>query len=190
MSPFLDPETGERLVIPSQPKPSVPTPTIEPRLSEAGLLVVMKRIPGLTKGRLQRFTFQVPPLEEFSREISHTHTRYDTLAQGQQSRPGVRQLQTVQYRTCAVDWDASWTTIGAVDPLEINDLLEDICEAGYPFSLIVGQPSLWGRNEFSWPATLDSLRITERAGEIDTRYYDLAFTEFDSPEVISRRKKK
>lgn len=155
-----------------------------------GLNILMRAIPGLTKFVLKKpFLFQTPPLNELRRTHSHSHGDYDTLGLGQMSRPGGKMLATITFDTLVVDWDAPWAIMGAVDPQDVADEIVEIVEEGFPFALIIGNPSLWPRNDFTMAATLRSVDVIERSGEVDARYLGVQFTEFRSPELMTKKKK-
>lgn len=164
---------------------------------EDGLRIILERIPGLTKkGVLStRYLFTVPPLNNFSRTRSHSHTEYETLSAGQFSRPGGRELMAIQFETMFVAYKPNW---GLVDedanwnpnPRLLTWELEDIVDSGTPFVFTAYDPVFPQRNEFRMWATLRSIEVDMRAGEDDARYINVSFREFRDPTVIERGRKK
>lgn len=164
-----------------------------------GMRVSLQRIDQTENGLLEEpFYFQVPPLEELSRSAGFAHTDYDTISAGQFSRPGGRLLQTVELNTLAVDYNPPWATAHGGSshtqgwggplvrtPLECRDELIEIAEAGTPFRLLARNPVLWGEleNEIDMDVTLRNVTVTEKAGEVDARYFNLSFVEWRNAEV-------
>lgn len=72
--------------------------------------------------------------------------------------------------------------------------LHALLVTGTPFELVIGQPRLWGTNDVHWgpvngnAATLRTLDVEERAGELDSRYVSVAFTEYRSAQLIQKKK--
>jgi hypothetical protein len=155
-----------------------------------GLLVALYAIPGLTKKAsvpTRGLLLQCPPLEEFSVEYAYSYSDYDTIRKGQFSRAGGQQLRTVTFDTIVVD------------PETQVRLLRDLLESGSPVQFtafhVAGSASIGKAQglsemapgvELMMPATLRSLRSTERAGEVDARYVTLGFTEYRDPALQSK----
>ena len=76
----------------------------------SGLLVILKRIRGLTqKGMLRHsYHFQIAPLEEFGWDSAYNWMDYDTIERGQFTRDGGRQLKTISLSSMVVDWNPTW----------------------------------------------------------------------------------
>ncbi len=72
-------------------------------------------------------------------------------------------------------------------PLHVAKQLVKLMESGTPFRLNIGQAHIWNVEDFSRPVTLRSVSVSERSGEPDTRYTDLAFTEFRRPSLLGRK---
>lgn len=168
----------------------------------AGLQVRLTPIVGWTDKKLmpREFHFQCPPLEDFKRTYVQTWNDYDTLT-GPRSRPQDRALTQVQFSTLFVGLldhghGYSWTV---VDPAPINyseafrhkgpnahgytDQLYDVLRSATPFRLTVGNPNLWNKPDLDMAATLRQLEVTERSGEVETRYADVTFVEFRDPDL-------
>lgn len=207
-------------VAPATPQdPSTP-PTGRQALevSGDGLRISLSRVRGWTaEGLLTHALFlQCPPLETFTIVNGFAHSDYDTLRQGQFSRPSGRQLRTVQFQTLIVDFRPPWAfwappvsdsftpLVGGVahplpqgvggqeekgaqlpNPLQVADELEEILNSGTPFQFRAANPAYWGasRKDLTMMATLRSMSVEERAGEVDARYFDLSFTEYRRAEV-------
>jgi hypothetical protein len=155
-----------------------------------GLRVGMRRIAGLTASGILEipFVFQVPPLEEFTESGSHAHTEYDTIGQGQFSRATGRQLREYSFQTLALDSTPGWSQIQEYNPhpILVKRELMAIMDSGTPFQLFAHQMELWGVYDINVPATLRSVSSTEKAGEIDARYFSLGFKEFRSAAIRTR----
>ena len=74
------------------------------------------------------------------------------------------------------------------NPIHLSKELRQIMNSETPFRLLVGQPRLWDRWDIEILATIRSLHVEERAGEVDARYFDISFTEWREPK-LGRRKK-
>jgi hypothetical protein len=165
-----------------------------PSPEREGLRVKIEPIPGLTGKNLMGrdgFYFQCPPLEEFAPVYGYTHTQYDTIRKGQFSRKGGRKLRTVSFDTLVVDF-ANWTVVARlVEIEEFNNKLIRLSESGDPFLLTVAHQMPprgyddWGETlagpELQMEATLDEIRVAEKAGEGDARYMSVSFTEYRDP---------
>lgn len=73
----------------------------------------------------------------------------------------------------------------ANDPLWAVRWLEALGDTMTPFALQWGQPQLWGGWDRVTAATLRSLHVEERAGEIDTRYLRVTFTEYPDADAVA-----
>lgn len=75
-----------------------------------GMQVVLKRIDGTTRKNLLRhsFHFQVPPLDEFGFDATHSFNDYSTITRGIFDRDAGRDLKTYQFSTLVVDHDAHY----------------------------------------------------------------------------------
>jgi hypothetical protein len=164
--------------------------------SMPGLRVFLEKVPGLTKKGLldSRFVFQVPPLEEFRREYGYEFSDYLVVSGKTQSRAVGRQLARVTFQALFVDFDASWAAFdgSSIDPVAVTEELREICESGTPFRFLARNPPLWGSvSEVKMNATLRSLSVVEKAGEVDARYADVEFVEWgDNTQVSSKRQGK
>jgi hypothetical protein len=167
-----------------------------------GLQITLKKIKGMTDPDVLQhpFRFQCPPMDTFSRSYSYTYTDYNAISQGQFSRPSGVDLASVTFQTLFVDFDAPWSNLrgtpeaqnASLDPQQMTQQLLKILRRGTPFELIVGQRALWNSNDVHWgpangnAATLRTLDIEERAGEIDARYVNVGFTEFRTAELVRK----
>lgn len=162
-----------------------------------GLAVVLARIPGLTRKDVlkTKYTFTVPPLNSFSRTRSHSHQEYDTIGAGQFSRPGGKELVSIQFETMAIAYRPQWGLVPvdsdwAPNPRLLSWELEEICDSGTPFIFTAFDPLYPAKNEFRMMATLRSVTVDMRAGEDDARYLDVAFREFRDPTIVERGRTK
>lgn len=158
-----------------------------------GLRVFLEPIPGQSaRGILDTagLLFQCPPLDEFSVDYAHSHTDYETL-DNQHSKKGVPQLRTASFSTLVVDYGLYVVNDDAPEIEVVTDTLLKLTEAGDPFLLTVAH-ALPPRGYANWsltlagpelqmPATLRTLKVTEKAGEGDARYLDVAFSEYRDP---------
>lgn len=160
-----------------------------------GMRVILKRDKGLTPKKLLRdpFYFQLPPLEEFRRQTSYSHSTFETVRRTQHSIPQARQLDRIPFSTAFIDYDPRWATYHYRDeehpnrppanPLHWSKELRKISDSGAPFKLSVGNPRLWGEWDVKGMlVVITSLEITEKGGEPDARYLTIEFQEYDEPE--------
>jgi hypothetical protein len=157
----------------------------------AGMKVTLSRKDGLTPlGLLIRpFRFQLPPLEEFSVSYGHEWNDTATLGGEQISRKGARQLQQINFQTLVLDWEPTWAVLeGGPSPLEATETLKEICQRAAIVRLRVSNMALWGEGvyEVDQLVTLRSLEVSEKAGELDARYFNLQFTEWERPQLATR----
>lgn len=168
----------------------------------SGIEVVLRRVPGVTRRKLLRrsYHFQVAPLDEFGWEQAYNWVDYETLRKGQMTRDGGRQLKTVTFSSLVVDHNPQWAVWAggrrhsirrdleaeAPNPLQVARQLEKLLEAGTPIRLIARNRALYDRPEIDMPATLRSVNVRERAGEVDARYFDLSFVEWREPQLRRR----
>lgn len=147
-----------------------------------GLRVVMQRLSVTQPGLLRRpFMFQVPPLEEFPVQHGWDFVDYDTVGDGYRTRPASTQLTTVSFDSMFVDQDYGFVVNKSrpFNPVQMLEELKAIGDSRTPFQLIAGQPDLWGvYYDLNIAATMRSLRRSEKAGEIDARYFTISFTQF------------
>lgn len=66
----------------------------------------------------------------------------------------------------------------APNPRRVADQLTRLCHAGTPMRLIVWNRALYNKPDVDMPITLRSVSVRERAGEPDSRYFNLTFTEY------------
>lgn len=145
-------------------------PGIEPWSQQLGLRVRLSRIDGLTAPEILAypFTFQCPPLEQFTRNLSFEYSDYMALRLGQFDRPQGYNLQRVQFQTLFVDHDEPWTVLKAFpqrrvqpedpeiptsqlpdpfwvpNPRALVTVLRDVMHAGTPVKLEAFHPTdLW-----------------------------------------------
>lgn len=154
-----------------------------------GLRVRMFKTRYTRKGLLRHpFVFQVPPLETFTWQREFSFTEYTTLRKRTFSRPEALGLRSVTFQTLFLDWDAMWTIVHRQgrwrpNPQALVAELDTIMESGTPFRFTVGQGQLWDNSDVNMLATLRSMSVEERAGEVDARYLDLTFTQWKVPQV-------
>lgn len=176
-----------------------------------GTRITLKKHPSLTKKGLldHPFQFPAPPLDSFTRNLAYNWNDYDTIGQGQFSRPSSMQLQTIQFTSIIVaDEDGfvyPWAFYNPQntrgwDTAEVVRELGAILRAATPFYLIVeearfkaaaGTAQSVSYDFGTMPllrmqATLRSLASEDKAGEPDARYVTVGFTEFRSADAEQR----
>lgn len=162
-----------------------------------GMRVGLEAIADLTKKGLigdMGLHFQCPPLDELSGNFAHSHTDYETI-ETQHSRKGVPQLATVQFTTLVVDY-GTFVVNANVDPEAIRESIKQICLSGTPVQLTCEQqiPATSDVTltldqispEIDMAATLRTVKISNKAGEPDARYYDVSFVEYRDPRASRR----
>lgn len=185
------------------------------RDKDAGLWIALRRCRYTKKGVLRRpLKLPIAPLDEFGWDSTYGWTDYDTISQGQYSRPAGRQLRTMNVSTLALDYIAPWSVTQVAetppaqppddsyedqdiidedswgDPTEIGPWgiarqLDKLVHQGTPIRLIVKNPAL-PKADVNMIVTVRSANLRERAGEPDARYFDLSFTEYRVPKVARR----
>jgi hypothetical protein len=153
-----------------------------------GLRVCLKRCAGTARNVLkQPYFFQVPPLESITTNHGYNFTDYETINEGQFSRGMSRQLKTVEFQTMFVDQDWFYVLVrhrnAGPDPQKLSEQLSHILNSGTPFKLLIGNLNLWDNYDVQMKATLRTLTVEERAGEIDARYVNVSFTEHRDLEI-------
>jgi hypothetical protein len=166
----------------------VERPAMIPGGGAGGLLVRLQRISGVTgKDRLpSAFYFQCPPLDELSWSRSADHTEWDGLDHRRYSRFSAAGLKTVGFTTLLMD-NQQW--YHHTEPPEIHEQLaelEDLLVSGDAFQLRIYNRLLWNSDELNMSATLRSLQVAERGGEVDGRYVSLDFSQWQESEASSR----
>lgn len=180
------------------------------RQNKAGLWIELRRCRYTKKGVLrQPLKMPIAPLDQFGWETTYGWTDYETISQGQFSRPSGRQLRSLNLSTLALEWIAPWAATQAVETedMEDDDLnlidedswgdiseigaagiarqLDRLVAQGTPVRLTVRHPQR-PRPEINLIMTLRSASLQERAGEPDARYFELSFTEYRVPQVARR----
>ena len=166
-----------------------------------GVQVCISKIVGLTNEKIAStwlkspLWFQCPPLEDLPRSYEWSWNDYPTLGGETHSSPAYRQLPTVTFNSLFVDDvevhregghvmagpNFAVAALSKGDVLKYVAILRDIGDTMTPFALTYGNKRLWGRWEYNRAATLRSFQVSERAGEIDARYFTCAFTEYPDP---------
>lgn len=131
-----------------------------------------------------RFEFQCGPLEDLTVDYGYEHTNYTTLGAGEMSRPYGRKLRTVSFETLFVPEEYSWvnTDIANHSVSELTTRLRNICENGDPFYLQIASTPTTTRVDdgvsIAMAATLRSVKFSQKAGEPDTVYASVSFSEY------------
>lgn len=151
-----------------------------------GIRMQMAAIPGITLGKTADllsapFRFQCPPLDSFQHSHGHNFTR-STNYQGRETiRRGGKKLISIPVRTIIVEY-ATFAVEQRWDLEAMRDALITISEEGYPFRLLCTH-QYGDTAEIDTFAVCEALNVTEQAGEVDARYLDLTFTEYDDNTV-------
>lgn len=154
-----------------------------------GLRIRLSSIAGVTDKSVLRtpYYFQCPPMDDFARTHSFNHSKYTAMA-GEFVRPSGRALTPLSFRTIVVEWGAFVVEFNYDLPALVGSLIE-INEAGTPFDLLVAH-RYNEEAEIHMDAVLESVTVTETAGEQDARYLDLQFSEYRDPTTKRKGKKK
>lgn len=153
-----------------------------------GLRVTLERFRHTKKGVLVHpLNFQVPPLESWGWSQETSHLDFETLNKGQFSRLAGRQLITFEIRTMVLDYQPSWVAYERKRPHQphpqrVAQLLKNLTQLGSPL-MFVARSGYWEGNDLRLPVTLRSTQVEERAGEVDSRYFDLQFSEWRAQEL-------
>jgi len=168
--------------------------------SDPGLHIILRRSPQTRKGVLKKpLRMPIAPLDDFGWDVSYGWTDYDTINKGQFSRRGGRQQRVLSISTLAMDWSAPWATVQqghaenwrndqdaygtATAPWRLAHRLDWLIGQGTPMMLIVKNPALYSSPDVQMDVTLRSMTVRERAGEPDSRYFQLDFVEYRAPKV-------
>lgn len=155
-----------------------------------GMRLQLSSIRGVTSGDAAKvlktpYRFQCPPLDAFSYTKGHGHTRYTTYDGDEFLVPAGRTLTSTIFRTLAVEYagfvvEFDWDVAGLVDDLE------RIVASGSPFDFLATH-AYNDDPELHMLAVLESVTVTEQAGEQDARYLDLTITEWRRTSAARRR---
>lgn len=172
--------------------------------SDPGLHMILRRTPQTKKGVLKKpLRFPIAPLDDFGWDATFGWTDYDTINKGQFTRRSGRQLRTLTISTIAMDWSAPWAVIQqghaenwrrdkdaygtAAAPWKLAKRLDHLIMQGTPMMLIVKNPDLYKAPDVRMNVTLRTMNVRERAGEPDSRYFELDFVEYRAPKVARKQ---
>lgn len=152
-----------------------------------GLRVQLSPIKGVTQGRAAKllkpqFRMQCAPLDQFQQTRGHNHVRGANYQGRETIHRSGRKLADIPLRTLIVEY-APWVTEQRWDLYGMRDVFIEISEEGWPFRLLATHKYGGGQPEFDGAVVLESVVITENAGEQDARYLDFQFTEYDDGKV-------
>lgn len=165
-----------------------------------GLRIQLSKIRGVTTGDAAKvlarpYRFQCPPLDSFEIPYDTSFPSYTNYKGTEFLGKGADQLQTITFRTLIVEYgrfvvEAHWDRDRPdriTDELvtELVNRLKRVRRAKVPFRLLATH-SYSKTSELDISAVLESFRITEVAGEADTRYLDLSFRQWRDPVVQQR----
>lgn len=156
-----------------------------------GTQVSLHAVRGLTARRHLGvpFRFQIPPMDSWGRTFTGRMTAFDVIggASGprERSRPQGPGLRTVNFKTLFMDWHPSWGVWepDVLAPIMAIRELEDLARKNVVFRLRIRNPHLYAHDDVSMFATITQGDVEEVAGEPDTRYITLSFTEYDELEL-------
>lgn len=209
MSPISDAAFTNDLVDPGYSGGDDP---FAPFHKNPGTRITLRKHASLTKKGLldHAFQFPAPPLDEFTRNLVYNWNDYDTIGQGQFSRPSSMQLQTIQFTSIIVADEDGYVYPWAFynpqntrgwDTAEVVRELGSILRSATPFYLIAEEARFKANTSGSAQgisydfgttplirmlATLRTVTSTDRAGEPDARYVTVGFTEFRSADAEQR----
>lgn len=190
--PYVD-KKGNRL-----PTPRTRTGFVAqkiPLLDTQGLRVIIAPIKGITPAGLFQhgaFVFQCPPLDSFQEQFAYNHGDFPTAFAGERSRPGGRQLETIQFDTLWLDDGSArhgpaWTIVPkAIDPIAAKNRLKAILYSGKPFWMMAHQMPVWHKYDLRMMATMRSLTSQEKHGEEDARYFSIQVREWRDASIQDR----
>lgn len=165
----------------TRPQPT-PAPPGTPEQTGDGMLVALSAIHGLSSAKVLKkpFWFQCAPLETMPQDYSWNWDDYATIGSGFHSNPQTATLDTFSFTSLFVDADYRhrFAQVKNVHVLSMVKALKAIGDSLRPFQLNFGQPQLWGVWDVAVAVTMRSLHVEERAGEMDARYFTVAFTEY------------
>jgi hypothetical protein len=170
-----------------------------------GLRVRLARIRGETPSKLLRQPFYFPAtIGDFEVDEESPHTEYDTVSAGRfsqpprasiattatqrRARPGLddaRFLQSLTLDVMVMDWDAPFLVEKGVTRKEMKDAIYPLFRSGAAFELLATL-DFHDEPELRMFATMRSVRRTLRGGEVDTRYYAIALSQWRDPSVDRR----
>lgn len=172
---------------------------------EAGLRVMLRRIPKLTKSDLllRPFYFQNAPTDSFGWDKSHAWEDYVTIGKGTFTREGGEELKTISLSSLVVDYNPTWAVLvggkkrgrkrnerapggNAPNIIQVGDYLEKLLDGGTAMRLVVWNRALYEKAEIDMAVTLRSVSFREQGGEPDARYFDLAFSQYREPRMKRR----
>jgi hypothetical protein len=157
-----------------------------------GLRMMLRRAHGITSNRVLKrpLRFQCAITGEFTRDRQHPWSTFDTVSDGQRSRPMGRQLLELPVSTLLLDPLAQHTTSHDVvtwpyKPDPQRTLAELYWIAGLrhgaratPVRLQIAQPAVWGHHFMvNMIATLERVSATQK-DSIGAEYVDLTFREY------------
>lgn len=158
----------------------------QPNFRGEGLRIKLARVQGVTSKSITNdlpFYFQAPPLDSFAPSHSHAHAEYDTIEGVQYSHPQSDQLSSISFTTVNVIEKHAWVIHDRhYHHAQVTRLLREIKRKGDPIRLIT-----WAKGqakaELDMAVTLRDFTVTEKSGEGDARYYDLAFRQWREAET-------
>lgn len=170
-----------------------------------GLRVRVSRIRGETPSNLLRAPFYFPAIvSQWSYQEEFLHSEYDTVAAGRfsqparvqrtlskadrRARPGIDEapfFRTLTLTVMVMDWDAGFLVESGVSQHDFEANIVPLHRSGKPFELLAAL-DLKQRPELRMFATLRTLQPSMHEGEVDTRYYDLAISEWRDPSLARR----
>jgi hypothetical protein len=181
------------------PKPGKKPPPPDKVVPRDGFVVAFGPIAGLTdpKALAANFYFQVPPMDSFPAEFAWVWNDYGTIDSGMHSNPNYKQLTTITFDSMFVLEDGvNDHLIIATSKQSIFDrarTLKALGDSLTPFAVQVGSIHAWGEWEPLGPgsqqqmaATLRGFRWESRAGEPDTRYFNISITEFADAGALTK----
>lgn len=157
-----------------------------------GLRIQLSAIAGVTTGDSAKvlanpYRFQCPPLDGFGYTVGKSYARYTNYKGQEFGNPAGKTLTPITFRTVIVEW-GSFVIERDYDVQAHVKKLERLAQDDTVFRFLATH-QYNDEPEFDMDAVMESVTITEQAGEPDARYVDLTITEWVDP-VTSKNGRK
>jgi hypothetical protein len=168
-----------------------------------GIKVTLRAEKGITTKKYLTvpFRFQAPPINELERPLSAPWPTFETLSDGQRSRPEGAALEVWTLETLFY-WDYEqwmvWTGTADTNPNAVNGVFEpqlfikelkEIAKANAIFRFVMEDPTVWGSQPLvNALATLTGVAPKQKPGEVGTEYLTLTVQEFKEIELLQQKR--
>lgn len=129
-------------------------------------------------------------VEEEAQHAEYTTVSDGQFSQGAQGGQTARMLRAVTLEGLTLTWDAKWLVASGQDPEAVRGQLLAILRSKRAVSMLltVGRPPT-SSPELRMDVTFRSVRRTMKAGETDTRYFNVSIKEWRDPSAKRRGSK-